>query len=133
MKISKDTYATARRLFHLCMQDGSLVDDRVRRASQTIISRKPRNYIALLKALTNLVAFELARHEVVIQSAVELNEAERSDIQTKLIDRYGDSLVFSWEIAPELIGGIRIRVGDHVIDGTIRHRINKLGRLAERL
>lgn len=133
MKISKDTYATARRLFRLCMENGCLSDERVRRVSQTILSKKPRNYIALLKAFANLISFETARHEVVVQSAVELGEPERSDIRERLVSKHGDALVFSWEVVPELIGGIRIRVGDHVIDGTIRNRINKLGRLAGRL
>lgn len=133
MKISKDTQGVARRLLRLCMQDGSLRDDRVRRVSQTIIARKPRNYIALLKAFASLVSFELAKHSVVVQSAVELNEGERNDIQTSLIREHGDSLVFSWEVDPDLIGGIRIRIGDRVIDGTVRNRINKLSHLAARL
>lgn len=133
MKISKDTQGIARRLLRLCMEDGRLNDDRVRRVSQTIISRKPRNYIALLKALASLVSFELAKHRVVVQSAIALSDTERNDIQTELIREHGDSLVFSWEVNPDLIGGLRISVGDSVIDGTIRNRINKLSHLAARL
>lgn len=122
-----------RRLLRLCMEDGCLSDARVRRVSQMILDRKPRNYIALLKALASLVSFELAKHRVFIQSAIALNDTERNDIQTELIREHGDSLVFSWEVDPDLIGGIRIRIGDSVIDGTVRNRINKLSHLAARL
>ncbi len=54
-----------------------------------------------------------------IASAVPLLDAEKHALETKLRAQFGDDLVFDYTIDPALLGGVLIRVGDKVIDGTI--------------
>lgn len=65
-----------------------------------------------------------------VVTAVPLTGAEREALEAKLADRYGPDLEFEYEVDPSIIGGVRLRVGDRVIDGSIA---GKLAALRERL
>jgi len=65
-----------------------------------------------------------------VTSAVELTPEERQALETKLRQRFGQDLLFDYEVDPSLLGGVRVRVGDMVIDGTVAAR---LGALRERI
>ncbi|WP_418670829.1 F0F1 ATP synthase subunit delta [Akkermansia sp.] len=54
-------------------------------------------------------------------------------MQQKLAAKYGEGLYYHWEVAPELLGGIRIQVGDDVRDGSVRSKIDRLADLARSL
>ncbi|WPX40762.1 F0F1 ATP synthase subunit delta [Akkermansia sp. N21116] len=133
MKISKDTQTKARRLLKLCMVNGFLDHARVRTIARTLAERKPRNYLPLLSAFANLVRLELAKKTVTVQSAVPLTDAEKSDIASGLEQKYGPGLDYDWSILPELIGGIHLQIGDNVLDGTLKTRIDKLRQSVESL
>lgn len=133
MKIGKDTQNAARRLFRLCLDGNTVAEDRVRLIARKIAERKPRNYEALLAAFSRMVEYAVKSRTATIQSAVPLTEEERSRIQTKLAARYGDGLYYNWEVAPGLLGGVRIQVGDDVKDGSVRSKIDRLADLARTL
>ena len=80
MKISKTAAATARRLFGLCQVDGRLDEDRLRKVIKGLTSEKPRDYHAILGALQRLTRLELESRKVVVESAVELDEAARQQV-----------------------------------------------------
>ncbi len=126
MKISKEVQAQARRLMRLCIgADGLMSEDTVRVVAAKIAADKPRNYLALLTALTELVRQERAAHTATITSAVPLTEAEQAAITTKLNDRQA-GLNYEWQVDPTLIAGLTVKVGDNVTDSSIRTRIEQL-------
>jgi F-type H+-transporting ATPase subunit delta len=57
---------------------------------------------------------------------VALAPAQQSSIQQTLANRYGNGLNLSFAANPALIGGMRIRVGSDVYDGSIQARLNAL-------
>jgi F-type H+-transporting ATPase subunit delta len=65
-----------------------------------------------------------------VTSAVPLAGDEQEALRSKLIDRFGDDLEFQFEVDPSLLGGVRLRVGDQVIDGSVAA---KLAALRDRL
>lgn len=121
---------TARRLFKMCLVDGSLDEERVRQAAKVISDGKWRDKLSLLIAFTKLVKIEMARRQVLVQSATPLTDDEKRRIAEKLETRHGAGLLYTWETEPSLIAGIRVKVADHVTDGTIKSRIAKLQSLA---
>ncbi len=133
MKISKDTQNAARRLFRLCMDGATLNEDRVRLIARRVLERKPRNYAALLDAFTRMVGYAVKSKTAVIQSAIELTDDEKGRIKQKLTAKYGEGLYYQWLHNPELIGGIRVQVGDDVKDGSVRSRIDRLAMMAKSL
>lgn len=126
MKISKTAAATARRLFGMCQVGGGLDEDRLRTVFKRLGSSKPRDYHAILIALHRLTRLELDRRKVTVESAVELDEAFRQQLVAKLTRQYGPDLELHYKTNADLIGGLRIRVGDDVFDGSIDGRLKRL-------
>lgn len=63
-----------------------------------------------------------------VTSAVELSEAQRTSITKDLRQRYGVDMVVSFNVDPSLIGGLIIRVGDQVLDNSLRTRLSAVQR-----
>ena len=126
MKISKEVQAQARRLMRLCIgADGLMNEATVRQVADKIAAEKPRNYLALLTAFTELVRLNRAAHTATITSAVPLTEAEQAAIIAKLNTRQA-GLSYEWQVDSSLIAGLTVKVGDNVTDASVRTRIEKL-------
>ena len=126
MKISKEVQAQARRLMRLCIgADGLMNESIVRQVADKIATEKPRNFLALLTAFTELVRLERAAHTATITSAVPLTEAEQTAIQAKLNARQA-GLNYEWQVDSSLIAGLTVKVGDNVTDASVRTRIEQL-------
>jgi F-type H+-transporting ATPase subunit delta len=65
-----------------------------------------------------------------VTSAVALTEIEKDALRAKLVDRFGSDLEFEFNVDASLIGGVYLRVGDQVIDGSVS---GKLAALRDRL
>ena len=129
MKITKEAQAQARRLMRLCIgPDGLLQEDVVRRVASTLCTEKPRNYLAILHALTDLVRLEVARHTATVTTARPVLDTEKAAIQAKLDARH-PGLNYEWVTDPNLIAGMTVRVGDNVTDASVRSRIERLSKL----
>ena len=126
MKISKEVQAQARRLMRLCIgADGLMNEATVRLVADKIAADKPRNYLALLTAFTELVRLERAAHTATITSAVPLTAEEQAAITAKLNARQS-GLSYEWQVDSSLIAGLTVKVGDNVTDASIRTRIEQL-------
>jgi len=64
--------------------------------------------------------------EAAITSAFPIDSAQVDSIVTTLSQRYGQSIKASVVVDPELIGGISIRIGDEVIDASVRGKLAQL-------
>ncbi|MCE2959755.1 MAG: ATP synthase F1 subunit delta [Akkermansiaceae bacterium] len=128
MKISKIAAATARRLYGLCQVNGQLDDNKLRDLVSKLIAAKPRDFQAILASIQRLTRLEQARRAVVVESATALNDAERQKVVAGLTKDYGAKLTIEYKIKPELLGGLRIKVGDDVLDGSVQGRIDRLSK-----
>lgn len=126
MKISKSAAHTARRIFGLCSTEGCLDEQKLRMAMEKILAVKPRDYRGILGGLARLVRREQARSQVVVESARFLDPATEQRIRESLTAKYGPGLNFEFRTNPDLLGGIKVRVGDDVIDGSVQARLNRL-------
>jgi len=66
------------------------------------------------------------KKQVLIQSAYPLGEIQRQGIEGKLKEKLKEELSFIYRQDKDLIGGVRVVVGDIVIDGSIRGRLEEL-------
>jgi len=113
----------ARKLFRLCFVDGSLDENRVRQVVRRIIETKRRHYLTLLSDFQRLLRLDSEKHTAEIESAAGLPDDFRSAIQTRLEAVYGTGLNVQFTTHPDLIGGMRIRVGSDVYDGSVQSRL----------
>ncbi len=126
MKISKEARRTSRQLFRVCLVDGKLDDTRIRTVVTKVAEAKPRGYMGLLENFQRLVAAEIEKNKAVVESATELDGATRSGLQSSLNQKYGRELALEFSVAPELLGGIRVKVGSDVWDGSVKARLEAL-------
>ena len=64
--------------------------------------------------------------DAVIYSAFEIAPAQLSDVVAMLELRFARKLNASVQIQPELIGGIRVVVGDEVLDTSVKARLEQM-------
>ena len=126
MKSPREARKSARSLFRACLSDGKLDASRVRAVTDALASEKPRGYLAILQVFARLVRLELGRRHAVIESAAPLTESEMNNLRADLTRTHGDDLTFDTAVRPELIGGLRVRVGSDVWDGSVRARLEAL-------
>lgn len=128
MKISKVAAATARRLYGLCQVNGQLDDNKLRDLVSKLIAAQPRDYRAILASIQRLTRLETARREVLVESATVLTAADSQRVAAGLASEHGSNLIIQFKTNPELLGGLRIKVGDDVLDGSVQGRLDRLSK-----
>ena len=126
MRISKQARRSAKQLFRVCLANGLLDEARVRSAVQQVLAARPRGYVGMLSHFQRLVKLELDRRRARIESAVPLGADLQAGVQANLGRVYGPGLAFDFSHNPGLIGGMRIKVGSDVYDGSVQARLNAL-------
>jgi F-type H+-transporting ATPase subunit delta len=120
---------------------GSSPEERVNMALPVDAPREVRNFLLALAredALDRLPAIvrfferysqgeaQASSGEVI--SAVELDEQQKARIVDELRGRYGERLNLRFGVDPSLIGGLIIRIGDQVLDNSLRTRLSAIQR-----
>jgi len=126
MKISKTARRDAKQLLQSCRVNGVLDQARVLEAVRAVAARKPRGYIAILSHFHRLVKLDLERRSARVESAVPLTAAQQAAVQANLLRRYGPGLNLSFSQNSSLLGGLRIKVGSDVYDGSVQGRLAAL-------
>ena len=126
MKGSKQSRRLAKQLFKSCQVDGRLNADRVRKAVGLLIERKPRGYFGILQNLQRLVKLDEASRSARVESAVPLGQAQQEDVRNSLNRLKGSDVTVEFATNPGLIGGMRVKIGDGVYDGSVKTRLTAL-------
>jgi F-type H+-transporting ATPase subunit delta len=77
--------------------------------------------------LAERVADERGRRTATVASAVELSAAQRERLIASLSAMTHRRVSLQLEVDPTLLGGLRVVVGDTVLDGTVRRRLQQVG------
>jgi F-type H+-transporting ATPase subunit delta len=91
----------------------------VDRQREQFLSDIVEHYINLANKARNI-------SEAKIVSAIELTSEEKKDLDALLDKITGKKVETSFNVDPSLIGGVVVRIGDRVIDGSIRTRLATL-------
>ena len=126
MKINKEIRQLSRKMLRASFTDGQLDPGRITSLVDSLIARKPRRYIEVLKNYRRLLRLELEKRQAKIETASEVDSATTSELVANLKEKYGSDLATEFVVNPELLGGMRIRVGSDVWDGTVRNRLERL-------
>ena len=126
MKIDRQSRQTAKRYFRACVNpDGSLDEQNVRELVQLLVTEKPRNYLAILSRLQQLVKISIDERSVRVESATPLADRGAA-IFAELESRFGPASWNYYETNPALLGGIRIQRGNSIWDGSVWGRLARL-------
>jgi F-type H+-transporting ATPase subunit delta len=84
-----------------------------------VIFRVKRAYDELWEAENQLLP-------VRVTSAVELDDKTVKQLRERIAEQTGRKVDFSSEVDPDILGGIVVRVGNSVLDASIRNRLEQL-------
>lgn len=126
MKISKEARRASREIFAASLTSGRIDSSKVRQFSDRLVEVKPRGYVQILKEFTRLIRLELSKRHAIIESAVPLDDEAGANVARDLRSRFGDDLTTEYRITPSLLGGLRVKVGSDVWDGTVFSRLQQL-------
>jgi len=66
---------------------------------------------------------EIAPVPVEVVSAIALTDEQRKSLVAKLEAQYGVNLGFGYRVDPSILGGLVVRVGDKLIDGSVASKL----------
>lgn len=99
------------------------------RLVQRAVGRHGRTLVKTLDSYVQ-VAAEAQRHTVAkVTVAQPLTAAQLEQLGAQLTRIYGVGIDVQVDVDPQVMGGVRIEIGDDLIDGTIRNRLNEARRL----
>ncbi|MGW1141530.1 F0F1 ATP synthase subunit delta, partial [Streptomyces zhihengii] len=112
---------------------GSLLGGKAEKVTERLIvglvtHPRGRSLEAGLDSLSKLAAERRDRMVAVVTSAVPLTEAQKQRLGAGLARIYGREMHLNLEVDPEVLGGISVRVGDELINGTVQERIDEAKR-----
>ncbi|HZC75774.1 MAG TPA: ATP synthase F1 subunit delta [Gaiellaceae bacterium] len=86
-----------------------------------VIFRVRREYEVLWEEANRLLP-------VSVTSAVELDEATVSELRDRIAEQTGRRVEMSTHVDADILGGIVVRVGNSVLDASVRNRLDQLRR-----
>ena len=126
MKITKQARRDAKKLFRAVQVNGVLDEGKAGQAVDEVLRLKPRGYVGILTHFQRLVKLDFDRRNARVESVIALDDAQQNSVKSALAKRYGAGLNFTFAQNPALIGGMRIKVGSDVFDGSIQSRLAQL-------
>ena len=105
------------------MNPGELAE---RYASAFVDTLQSNGDVELLPRVVAILGRMATAQRATVTSAVELDAATRRQVEGSVRGRYGADVQIRYEVDSQLIGGLLIRVGDEVIDGSVAARLREL-------
>jgi F-type H+-transporting ATPase subunit delta len=110
----------ARRLYRACLVLGVLDEGRARHVAERVGRARRRGSLALLSYFYRLVRLDRIRHQALVESAVPLPPELRASVEEGVVRGYGRGVSTTFLESPALIGGMRVKVGSDVYDGSVK-------------
>jgi F-type H+-transporting ATPase subunit delta len=126
MKTRKQARKITREMLRHSFTSNKLDEEKITEMVRSVIAKKPRHYVDVLKDYQHLLHLEVEKRHAVIESATPLNRSVGDQIVANLRARYGEDLTTEFRTNPELLGGLRIKIGNDVWDGSVKNRLNQL-------
>ena len=126
MKVSKASKEFATRVYRMCVENGSLNEEKLSKSISFLGQNRPSDYAGVLTELKRLVRLDVDKRTVYVESAKDLSSTESDRIRTSLTKKHGENLLFQFATNPDLIGGLKVQIGSQIYDGTVLSKINRL-------
>jgi F-type H+-transporting ATPase subunit delta len=126
MKIDRHSRLIAKKAFLAARNgNGSVDEQKIRELVTLFVEQKPRNYLAILTYFMRLLELAQEENSVRVESATPLPD-RGAGVFAELERRYGPASRTVYEENPKLLGGLRIRRGNNIWDGSLSGRLDRL-------
>jgi F-type H+-transporting ATPase subunit delta len=98
------------------------------RLAERAVDGRGRGFAASLRAYQVAAAARRSASIATVRVATDLSEADRTRLAEALGRQYGREIQLNVVVDPNVVGGVRVDIGDEVIDGTIAARLDEAQR-----
>ena len=102
---------------------GKVSAETARLARQSVLAPRGRKFDRTFRDYLALAAKRREQLTAVVTAAVDLDEAQRQRLSNALQGIYGRPIQLQLVIDPRVVGGIRVQIGDEVVDGTVLRKL----------
>ena len=126
MAADKQTKLLAKQLFKLSLVNGVVSPEQVAGVLGWVEKHAPSRPVALLKAYQHRIAIELAKSRAVVEHAGPVSDATLKQIEAAMTKRYARPVTASAKPNPELLAGLRVRVGSDIYESSVANQLASL-------
>ena len=102
---------------------GKVSAETARLARQSVLAPRGRKFDRTFRHYLALAAKRREQLTAVVTAAVDLDEAQRQRLADALQGIYGRPIQLQLVIDPRVVGGLRVQIGDEVVDGTVLRKL----------
>jgi F-type H+-transporting ATPase subunit delta len=107
---------------------GKVVDQTLALLHRAVLTPRGRSLDAVLGDYGRLAARRRQRLVARVRVAAPLLPAHRERLAASLARMYGHPVQLNVDVDPDVLGGIRVEIGDEVLDGTVARRLDDVRR-----
>ncbi len=106
---------------------GGNVPELVVNTLQLLVSRGRQAIIAdTYEAFMKIAGEALRQAHATVYSAKQLTDEELADVSKQFGQLAGKTIIATQVVAPELLGGVQVRIGDRLYDGSLSGKLERL-------
>ncbi|GAB2706967.1 F0F1 ATP synthase subunit delta [Kitasatospora kifunensis] len=96
----------------------------VRLVTSLVTHPRGRSLEQGLESFAKLAADRRGRVVALVTTAVPLSDGQRERLSGALAKLYGRPVLLNIDVDPTVVGGVRVQIGDEIIDGTVSSRLD---------
>lgn len=105
---------------------GKVSENALRILAHLVQNARGRRIGAMLKDSATIVANQHGYELATVSVAADISAASVKRLEASLAKSYGKPVKLNIVVDPAILGGMRIQIGDDVIDGSVSSRLNEL-------
>lgn len=103
--------------------EGKAQPETVRLARQAVLAPRGRRFDRVIAGYLSIIAARREQLSATVTSAIELDADQSRRLVAALTRIYGKPVHLKVVLDPAIVGGIRVQIGDEVVDGTVLRKL----------
>ncbi len=108
--------------------DAKAAPETLRLARQAVLAPRGRRFSAVVEEYLDIASTRRVQLTATVTSAVDLDPQQRDRMAAALGSIYGRTIHLNTVVDASVIGGIRVQIGDEVVDGTVLRKLDSARR-----
>lgn len=104
--------------------EGKASDETTRLVRRAVVAPRGRSFDRAVEEYARVAAERRSRLVATVTATVPLTEQQRERLGTALARLYGHTVQLNVQVDPALVGGIRVEIGDELIEGSVVSRLD---------